>query len=525
MPMPGSLEELSLALEGAAFDKVGDVAVAGVWPDHFVVVDLEGEVKSLAFSYDPAADQLVVEAPVLVDDAEAKDAAYDAVLEKGGGGDVTDTLTDAELALLFADLDEGDLTAVGETLDTIESKVAKTPKGVAATERLKEYWVTGEGGQKIRWGVAGDFVRCVTEVTKYLPDNEVKGYCALRHKDATGASPGHAASEGGKSLEGKALGGATCAFCKKDATTEVLAGGSGCTTCDAHVALGKTAMRAKYRGNPVAKPLNGAASSSDHGTSTANAATGAIGEGKAMGGKTCAFCKKDATKKITTDGSGSVATTCDAHVDLGKAAVRKSGGGTPKADSLPAGFVAHEGKDGGGTDEDGSYTPENFQGKGMGGAYVTLPGSWEAAMAALGDEIQDSMVPDHADAMGLLGPAVPGSLDPRVYSDIIATFDDYLVVRLSTYGGGDADDTYWQVPYTLDDDGDDAELGTPVRVEIQAVIVAPDEPLEPDQPTPDPDMGSDDDDTGAADTPTTISPDIARALWMQALQSAPTGAH
>lgn len=66
-----------------------------------------------------------------------------------------------------------------------------TPGDVAATERLKKYWAEGEGAAKIRWGVPGDFDRCVTEVTKYMGE-KAKGYCANLHKRATGARPGHA---------------------------------------------------------------------------------------------------------------------------------------------------------------------------------------------------------------------------------------------------------------------------------------------------------------------------------------------
>lgn len=67
----------------------------------------------------------------------------------------------------------------------------ETPGTAADTERLKRYWTDGPGGAKIRWGVPGDFDRCVAEVTKYMPAN-AKGYCANLHRRATGANPGHA---------------------------------------------------------------------------------------------------------------------------------------------------------------------------------------------------------------------------------------------------------------------------------------------------------------------------------------------
>ena len=57
----------------------------------------------------------------------------------------------------------------------------------AATERLHEYWVHGEGAAKIRWMEPGDFDRCVHHLGKYIRDP--RGYCDLAHKAATGMWP------------------------------------------------------------------------------------------------------------------------------------------------------------------------------------------------------------------------------------------------------------------------------------------------------------------------------------------------
>ena len=70
-----------------------------------------------------------------------------------------------------------------------------TPKDAANTERLMRYWAEGEGAIKIRWGVPGDFDRCVVELGKYVSPGIVKGLCANLHHRATGAWPGHAPSE------------------------------------------------------------------------------------------------------------------------------------------------------------------------------------------------------------------------------------------------------------------------------------------------------------------------------------------
>jgi hypothetical protein len=56
-------------------------------------------------------------------------------------------------------------------------------------EGLRRYWTTGKGGAKIRWGTPGDWKRCVRYLSKYL-GVRAKGYCQLRHKDATGIYTG-----------------------------------------------------------------------------------------------------------------------------------------------------------------------------------------------------------------------------------------------------------------------------------------------------------------------------------------------
>lgn len=67
----------------------------------------------------------------------------------------------------------------------------KTRRGGSANT-LARYWERGAGAAKVRWGSGGDFNRCVNRLSKYLRDP--KGYCALRHKRATGMWPSqHAA--------------------------------------------------------------------------------------------------------------------------------------------------------------------------------------------------------------------------------------------------------------------------------------------------------------------------------------------
>ena len=56
-------------------------------------------------------------------------------------------------------------------------------------ERLRRYWTKGEGALKIRWGTPGDWKRCVRYLSKYM-GVRAKGYCQLRHKEATGVYTG-----------------------------------------------------------------------------------------------------------------------------------------------------------------------------------------------------------------------------------------------------------------------------------------------------------------------------------------------
>ena len=56
-------------------------------------------------------------------------------------------------------------------------------------ETLRRYWTTGEGALKIRWGTPGDWKRCVRQLSKYM-GVRAKGYCQLRHKEATGIYTG-----------------------------------------------------------------------------------------------------------------------------------------------------------------------------------------------------------------------------------------------------------------------------------------------------------------------------------------------
>jgi hypothetical protein len=64
-------------------------------------------------------------------------------------------------------------------------------------EALRRYWTRGKGALKIRWGTPGDWTRCVRQLSKYMGPR-AKGYCQLRHKEATGVYTGSRANPGNR---------------------------------------------------------------------------------------------------------------------------------------------------------------------------------------------------------------------------------------------------------------------------------------------------------------------------------------
>jgi hypothetical protein len=61
-----------------------------------------------------------------------------------------------------------------------------SPQDARNTERLMKYWTEGAGAMKIGWGKPGDWYSCVRELSRYVPDGEVKGLCERLHERATG---------------------------------------------------------------------------------------------------------------------------------------------------------------------------------------------------------------------------------------------------------------------------------------------------------------------------------------------------
>ena len=85
-----------------------------------------------------------------------------------------------------------DLTTLEDVIGQVDSAVTAAggpDRNRGNADKLRKYWLTGEGAAKIRWNSPGGWTRCVRNLSKYMGP-QAKGYCALRHKEATGIWPG-----------------------------------------------------------------------------------------------------------------------------------------------------------------------------------------------------------------------------------------------------------------------------------------------------------------------------------------------
>lgn len=62
-------------------------------------------------------------------------------------------------------------------------------------EKLKDYWLDGEGAARIGWGTPGAFERCVAELGDKFPQ-DTEGLCANLYHEATGRWPGQDRASG-----------------------------------------------------------------------------------------------------------------------------------------------------------------------------------------------------------------------------------------------------------------------------------------------------------------------------------------
>jgi len=70
-------------------------------------------------------------------------------------------------------------------------------------EKLRRYWLYGRGAAKIRWNTPGDWTRCYRQLMKYMGPR-AKGYCQLRHKEATGVWTGSRFNVGKRNIRASA---------------------------------------------------------------------------------------------------------------------------------------------------------------------------------------------------------------------------------------------------------------------------------------------------------------------------------
>jgi hypothetical protein len=90
---------------------------------------------------------------------------------------------------------------VVQRLNELVAGKEASPNDVRNTDRLRHYWSFGDGAKKVQWGRSGDWQRCVSHLEKFL-GIRAKGYCTLRHHEATGFWPGHAPTEQGPGHHG-----------------------------------------------------------------------------------------------------------------------------------------------------------------------------------------------------------------------------------------------------------------------------------------------------------------------------------
>ena len=76
---------------------------------------------------------------------------------------------------LAAETDEA-LVSLNVALLAVAGKEV-SPSDIARTERLRRYWLYGEGAAKIRWGTPGSWRRCYKHLVKYLGPHMAPGYC------------------------------------------------------------------------------------------------------------------------------------------------------------------------------------------------------------------------------------------------------------------------------------------------------------------------------------------------------------
>jgi hypothetical protein len=159
------------------------------------VVPLDGETYAnvleqvdgtapIADEQAPATETKSDEAPVLA----SVELSMDQMLMVLWGPKASIIEPEARKRMLIEQLLDGDdLEASDENEDELDGLFAAggLDRNRGQAEKLRRYWLYGKGAAKIRWNTNGDWTRCVRYLSKYMGPRS-KGYCALRHKEATG---------------------------------------------------------------------------------------------------------------------------------------------------------------------------------------------------------------------------------------------------------------------------------------------------------------------------------------------------
>lgn len=103
--------------------------------------------------------------------------------------DDEDRMIELLVELHWDDIDVESITESDSDLTADAMPVSRMPA------QLQKSYVAGKVAQRIRWGVPGDFKRCVAQAKVHGMGRKAEGACAMLHHKALGAWPGR---EGGK---------------------------------------------------------------------------------------------------------------------------------------------------------------------------------------------------------------------------------------------------------------------------------------------------------------------------------------
>lgn len=198
-----NVPEAHEAIDGIVFGNLGGVSVdvdsSEFYLEYEETLDDEGgeedlfelmfggEVKLTHFTAGRIRSACLVQIPAFAEAYIALGSDFEEPLRDPEAG-VDDADTGADAVDTEIDEEQKALTAAAFAPGTKDGPGWIT--NPADTQRLRNYWVHGEGAAKIRWGVPGDFNRCRKQLGKYVPAIFLAGTCANMHKEATGMWPG-----------------------------------------------------------------------------------------------------------------------------------------------------------------------------------------------------------------------------------------------------------------------------------------------------------------------------------------------